>query len=316
MTTLLVASAGGHLQELHRLRPRLRGVDADVTWITFDTAQSRSLLAGEDVVYVPYCKPRDAGVALRNAAIARRLLRGHRFSHAVSTGSAVAVSFLPLARLHGASCHYIESAARIAGPSVTGRMLRAVPGIHLYTQNRDWLRPPWRYGGSVFDGFAPEPAGVVAPRVERVVVAVGSAASYGFRELLERVAAVVPRDAEVFWQTGSTDVAGMGIHGRASVPSGDLCEAMAHADVVVAHAGVGTCLIALEAGRWPIIVPRRRSRKEHIDDHQVQIAVELSRRDLALAREVGDLTAADLVRAAARRVHEPDSPGAFELVGA
>ena len=49
MSALLVASTGGHLVELMRLRPRLTGIGDEVTWVTFDTPQSRSMLAGEDV---------------------------------------------------------------------------------------------------------------------------------------------------------------------------------------------------------------------------------------------------------------------------
>jgi hypothetical protein len=52
----------------------------------------------------------------------------------VSTGSAIALSFLPVARLRGVPCHCIESAARSASPSQTGRLLRRVPGVRLYTQ--------------------------------------------------------------------------------------------------------------------------------------------------------------------------------------
>ena len=47
MTTLLVASTGGHLKQLHRLHRRLEGVEGPFRWATFDTPQSRSLLTGE-----------------------------------------------------------------------------------------------------------------------------------------------------------------------------------------------------------------------------------------------------------------------------
>ena len=48
MSTLLVASSGGHLKELHQLRDRVRGVSGPFRWVTFDTPQSRSLLRDED----------------------------------------------------------------------------------------------------------------------------------------------------------------------------------------------------------------------------------------------------------------------------
>jgi UDP-N-acetylglucosamine transferase subunit ALG13 len=57
------------------------------------------------------------------------------------------------------------------------------------------------------------------------------------------------------------------------------------------------------------LVPRRHSRGEHIDDHQIQIAAELSRRGIAVFAEAPDLGAADLAMAASRSVRRrPDPP--------
>ena len=93
-STLLVASAGGHLSQLHQLRPRFTGL-GDVTWITFDTPQARSLLAGERVVFVRYTAPRDMRSVVANGRRARQVLTALRPAHVISTGSAIALSFLP-----------------------------------------------------------------------------------------------------------------------------------------------------------------------------------------------------------------------------
>ena len=45
MTALLVANDGGHIMQLHTLRPRLDV--RDVVWVTPRTPQTESLLAGE-----------------------------------------------------------------------------------------------------------------------------------------------------------------------------------------------------------------------------------------------------------------------------
>ena len=50
MTALLVATNGGHLAQLVELAPRLDGIEADRLWITFDSPQSRSLLADPPVL--------------------------------------------------------------------------------------------------------------------------------------------------------------------------------------------------------------------------------------------------------------------------
>jgi len=45
--------------------------------------------------------------------------------------------------------------------------------------------------------------------------------------------------------------------------------ALAGAGVVVCHGGPGTIMMALGAGKKPIVVPRRSDLGEHVDDHQV-----------------------------------------------
>lgn len=47
------------------------------------------------------------------------------------------------------------------------------------------------------------------------------------------------------------------------------------ASIVVAHAGVGSVLLALELGKTPILLPRRKEFGEQIDDHQVEFAIRL-----------------------------------------
>lgn len=306
MTTLLVASTGGHLAQLHQLRRRLVPAGEPVLWVTFDSPQSRSMLADEDVHFVPYVAPRQWTRVAGNAVQAARLLRQRKITRVISTGSGIALSFLPLARLRGIPAHYIESAARSDGPSVTGRLLSRVPGIQLSTQYDSWADGRWTRTVSVFDDFTGGPApspGTVA----RVVVTLGTIEGYGFRSLLERLLEVLPAGVEVLWQTGVTDVTGLALDARPSMPQHELHAAMAAADVVVAHAGIGSALGALNAGRCPVLVPRRAERGEHVDDHQVQIARELDGKQLAVHREVPDLTWDALLLGASRSVTGPTS---------
>jgi UDP-N-acetylglucosamine transferase subunit ALG13 len=311
VTTLLVASSGGHLKQLQRLVPRF-GDLGDVVWVTFDTAQSRSLLAGQEVVFAHNANSRDLPGAARNARLAFQLLRTRRFKRVISTGSNVAVSFLPLAAALGCRTHYIESASRVTGPSLTGRLLRRAPGVRLYSQwEATWARPPWRYRGSVFEGF--EAASSPATQVRRLVVSVGSSEFYGFRRLIERMVAIVPPGVEVLWQTGRTAVDDLAIAARPTVPGQELESALADADAVVCHCGTGSALSALEAGRCPVLVPRRPDLGEIVDDHQEQIGRYLSAQSLGISKPAEALTFDDVETAASRRVIQSTSPPAFAL---
>ena len=86
MTVLLVATAGGHLSELSRLVPRLFGDYTERVWITNETPQSRSVLAGERVVFIPAVHERDVVGVMRSNLIARRVLDQESATMVVSTG--------------------------------------------------------------------------------------------------------------------------------------------------------------------------------------------------------------------------------------
>lgn len=121
---LLVASSGGHLFQLLRLRDGWGRSDRH--WVTFDTADARSLLAGESVTYAAHPTNRNIPNLLRNVVLAFRLVRRLRPHAVVTTGAGVAVPFCWVARLFGARVVYIESFARIEGPSLTGRLIHPV----------------------------------------------------------------------------------------------------------------------------------------------------------------------------------------------
>lgn len=297
----MVAATGGHLAELVRLSPRLHELDDPRLWVTFDTIQSRTLLHDEDAIYIPFTAPRDIVAVMRNVGNAQKILSRYNVTAVVSTGSAVAASFIPLAWTKKIPCFYIECSARTDGPSVTGRALGAFPGVHRFTQFQRWETKRWAYAGSVFDSFVGidrEPA----PRDGlRVVVTVGTL-DFSFRRLFERLVEIIPAGSNVLWQVGKTPVDDLDITPTPFVAPDDLDQAMREADVVVAHGGIGSALAALDAGRAPILVPRRKQHGEHVDDHQLEIADTLTARGVAFTAEADALTLDHLLAAAARQV--------------
>lgn len=79
------------------------------------------------------------------------------------------------------------------------------------------------------------------------------------------------------------------------------------ARMIVTHAGVGSIMVALSNGRRPVVVPRRRSFGEAVDDHQLQLGRRFANAglvslvetldELAGALENADTTAAPLTAA-------------------
>jgi UDP-N-acetylglucosamine transferase subunit ALG13 len=60
------------------------------------------------------------------------------------------------------------------------------------------------------------------------------------------------------------------------------------ARVVVSHAGVGSVLTAVRAGKQPLVMPRRSCHGEAVDDHQVEFATHLDASGIARLVEGAD----------------------------
>jgi UDP-N-acetylglucosamine--N-acetylmuramyl-(pentapeptide) pyrophosphoryl-undecaprenol N-acetylglucosamine transferase len=305
MSVLLVASEGGHLVELQVLAQRL-GV-GERAWVTFDSPQSRSALADEEVHFAPFAGTRDLVGTARAAWWARDLLRGHYFDTIISTGASIALSVLPLAARMGADCYYFESATRTSGPSLTGRLLEPFHSVNLFAQYESWANRRWKYHASIFDMFSPVPAQATAS-LKRVVVSLGLHKGFDFRRAVERLIQIIPEGTEVLWQTGGTDTSGLDIKSHVSLPAQELARVIAECDVVITHAGIGSIISALQAGKRPLVIPRRARFKEHVDDHQALIAGELARRDLVVQAEADEVQWADAVMAASSRVEAGRMP--------
>jgi UDP-N-acetylglucosamine:LPS N-acetylglucosamine transferase len=119
---LLVASTGGHLAQLMELRPWW--TELKRTWVTFDKADARSSLRGEDVVHAHHPTTRNLRNALRNLVLAERVVAETSPELVVSTGAGVAVPFFVAARRRRIPTLYLEVYDRIDSPTLTGRLCR------------------------------------------------------------------------------------------------------------------------------------------------------------------------------------------------
>jgi len=63
---------------------------------------------------------------------------------------------------------------------------------------------------------------------------------------------------------------------------------MRDAEVVITHAGVGSAVTAIRAGKKPVLLPRLARYGEHVDDHQLELAERLAEFDLAVVCGPGE----------------------------
>ena len=94
---------------------------------------------------------------------------------------------------------------------------------------------------------------------------------------LDRLAETGAINEPVFIQTGVSTCEVRHCQGSAFLCKEDMAAKVAECSVMISHAGVGSILMALKAGKKVIVVPRRAAFGEHVDDHQLEIAQSFAR---------------------------------------
>ncbi|MEO0587193.1 MAG: glycosyltransferase, partial [Planctomycetota bacterium] len=129
--------------------------------------------------------------------------------------------------------------------------------------------------------------------MKKVFVTVGT--QLAFDRLIEAMDAwsATAEGVEVFAQVGPSKVEPVHMKFKGFITPGHCQSAMASADVIVGHAGMGTILGALEHGKPVLVMPRLEAKGEHRSDHQVATAKRFDGRPgVAVAWDETELPAA------------------------
>ena len=247
---LIATSAGGHWVQMRRLLPAFEGcslVFAGVAeWLD------------ADLLPAPYYRLRN--VSRSDPAgflvIARQLARVVRIERpdvVVTTGAAPGLMALVMGKLLVRSRtvwieldrqHRAAVAVRAAGPAGGGRMAGAVA--------------------------ASRPAGRSRALGRGAVIFVTVGGELPFDRLIRAMdafAAAHPGE-EVLAQIGASGFEPAHLHWVRLLERDDYAAAMARAELVVAHAGIGSVVTAGEYGKPIVLLPRRADLGEHRNDHQ------------------------------------------------
>jgi UDP-N-acetylglucosamine transferase subunit ALG13 len=124
-------------------------------------------------------------------------------------------------------------------------------------------------------------------------VSVGNALQ-PFSRLLAEVARIRDRlPHPILVQHGHTPFHTAGCEQRAFIAPGEYTHQMRNAQVLILHAGAGSVLHAIGAGRIPVVMPRLQRHGEHVNDHQLAFARQLAKMGrVELAEEVAHLETA------------------------
>lgn len=292
----LACSRGGHLDLLLYIRDAFVG--HRLVWVTqrSDRAEHLRRTGAEVHVLGEYHRSAFRAETLRTVWRSLKVVLRQRPRVVVTSGAGIVVPFCVLARLAGAKVLFVETSARVRGPSSSGRVLSRVADRVI----AQWEDMQATYPGAVIARttvvrtIAPRPAtpgygtfvgvGTHSQPFDRLLAMVDAAAAAG----------VLPRP--VLAQVGPSSYELRHAEARAFMTPEEMEAAVRGARYVVSHAGSGTITSALGGGRRPLLLPRLGRYGEHFDDHQQEITEKLASLDLAVPLG-SQITAADLERA-------------------
>jgi UDP-N-acetylglucosamine--N-acetylmuramyl-(pentapeptide) pyrophosphoryl-undecaprenol N-acetylglucosamine transferase len=275
---VFAASGGGHFT----LLDALSGVAPQSVrqWVTVEGPRSRALTAqGETVFTIPTFDAQHLNLRNPICGIVAALRLRPRV--VISSGAGVVLSFVLTSWLLGARIVFIETMARVTAPSRTGQILALITSLHIV----QWPELRRRLPKAVLCRPVLIPKGVDAQLPgEGTFVSVGTH-SQPFDRLLRAVDTARAREllpAPCIAQVGPSRVSSSRWSGAGTLSPSEFEGRVAGAQYVVGHCGAGLIAAALRAGRRPIVMARRASLHEHVDDHQLQLAAKLADCDLVV----------------------------------
>ena len=267
---VIVCSSGGHLQEAILLIEKLK-VAKDSLIVTHETPQSISLLANRNHLFVPQIKSRDWLGTFKAVPKLAHIFRDEECDLVISTGAAISLSAVPGVIRYRRKYLYFESLTRFHRPSLSGRVLALSSTVNVFSPFAKNFGGKWRTSPSILDEYTrAEKVESETKRGLRILVTLGTIPNYRFDRLIDYVLSILKPEDQVYWQVGSTLRSNLPGIVYTHISNDGLLEIARQCDVVIAHCGIGTLLDLFSIGVSPMICPRTKASKEHVDDHQIE----------------------------------------------
>jgi UDP-N-acetylglucosamine transferase subunit ALG13 len=124
-----------------------------------------------------------------------------------------------------------------------------------------------------------------------ILVTVGTE-QYAFNRLMDWISILINYkliQEEVIVQYGTCSKLPPGVTVYKTLKGDRFAELINQARLIISHCGEGSILQLEETNKPYILVPRSSRFKEHVDDHQVELAIALAQGGAAVAWSPGDL---------------------------
>lgn len=100
---------------------------------------------------------------------------------------------------------------------------------------------------------------------------------------------IQPNQEKIVIQYGSCTLKPQKTNNFSVLPSEEFKNIFAQARLIIAHCGEGTIDLLANSDKPFVLVPRSGEYQEHVDDHQIELAEELSKQGVAIANCFKDL---------------------------
>ncbi len=203
----------------------------------------------------------------------------------ISTGAGMTLPILLLAKLRNVKTVFIESAAQVTHPSLSARI--AYMFVDEFYYQWPTLRQFFPRGKQIGPLFRFKPT----QKKENLVFVTVGTHPMPFDRLLRMVDQIAPEfpDYKFVFQIGHSTYLPKNGRWFRFTDAKEIEDLYRRAKWIIAHAGVGTIMNALEHGVIPFVLPRLRKYGEHTNDHQIEIVEILSSRDLILTGDTNAL---------------------------
>lgn len=187
----------------------------------------------------------------------------------ISTGSEIAIPAFLIAKMLKIESIFVESLTRIEKLSGTGKILLPISSNFLV----QWPQLAEKYDNAIYKG------NILKSRENTkkihskgfIFVTVGTASFDRLVILCDNIAKFI--EDKVIIQRGRTNYKPKNAdYFDFTKNFTEFNDLISEAKVVISHAGVGTILNVLDKNTPLIVVPRIKSNKEHIDDHQLELS--------------------------------------------
>ncbi|MDJ0536551.1 MAG: glycosyltransferase [Xenococcaceae cyanobacterium MO_207.B15] len=127
-----------------------------------------------------------------------------------------------------------------------------------------------------------------------ILVTVGTE-KFPFNRLMEWIDKLItqnliqPEQEEIVIQYGSCTIVPKGVKNYSVLKQTDFLSLVEKARLIIAHCGEGTIDLLASVNKPFILVPRQVGNKEHVDDHQIELALQLEKQGIPIAYSQNDL---------------------------